>query len=235
MAWGFPVIAGLMWLYIYGLLPYGLVRSEAVPAGILPLAQFLSFAAYASLLIGWNVRLHRKSAGPASRIPTSFDVQKLSLAGVGLCLVGLVGHLTFHSSEQAYADSSAYWYLLFHLCYPGISLCVATMAISPSVRRLQNLVLAALLASPVVISELLGTRRGPTFVAIIAVAYSYLLVRRRLPRPAVLAAFRRQWGPMLFLVTARAVVVHNGSWSEVLSTISISDVFEHARDSHQRQ
>ena len=160
-ALGFPVIAGLMWLYIYGLLPFSLIQSEAAMPPILPLAQFLPFAAYASLLIGWNLRLSRSSQLETPYRNAPLDAQKLSNAGVGLALAGMVGYLSFRTSGQALSESSAYWYLLFHVCYPGISICVATMTISPSPGRLRNLVLSGLSTAPVVLSELGAATSDP--------------------------------------------------------------------------
>lgn len=224
---GFPVIAGVMWLYFYGLLPFGLARSESVPPTILPVAQFLPFAAYVSLLLGWYVRLNQRSAGRRSQTPAALDLERLSTAGVALAFVGLAGYVSFHASERAYTETSAYWYLLYDLCYPGISVCVVAMTIAPSSSTRQNLFLAAALVAPVIFLQLLNARRGPTFVAVIAITYSYLLVRPRLPRPAVILGILGASGiVMLVLVSARSVVYHDGTWGEALSTVSFADKIE---------
>ena len=235
IAIGFPTVVGCMWLYFYGVLPYVLTshHSGSVPADILALAQFQAFVSYAALLAGWHYRLSRKSRRRGWRAPVQIDLARLFKGGIVLLVVGLAGQLSFRASGRGLGESSAYWYLLFHLCYAGVSLCVVALTLSPARRRMETIAIVALLAAPIILGQLLAARRGPTFVAVIAITFSYLLVRPRPPRPThILAIIGGSGALLLFLVSSRDVLYREGgTWSEVVDSSSMESVVDNRTES----
>ena len=227
---GFATVASVLWLYIYGYLPYHLISEQkgVFPAAIWNLAQFTAFVSLLSLLVGWHwkVDLAGRSSRPAPEV--SYNVDRIWWCGLGALAIGLGGYYSFRGSGRGYEETSAYWYLLFNTCYPGMALCVAAMTLSPRHRSSLHWGTLALLASLIILPFLIGARRGPTFVAIIALFFSFAAVRRRPVHPAILLSVLCAAGLLLLLlVTARRVTYsEGGTWKEFLQTVTVEEVLE---------
>lgn len=229
MALGFPTVVGLLWLYFYVILPYQFVRQAtgALDPNILVIAQFQALLAYCSLLAGWHYGLAGRQAHRPQSTPT-FDLDRLWGWGVGLQLFGLVAGYTFHASGRLPSDSSAYWYMLPQFCFPGMSLCAAVLTLVPRLRKTENYLIFVTLALLTIWPYLFGARRGPTFVAIIALTFSHLLMRPRLPRAGQIYGILIASGFLLMcLVTARNVLYQEGgTWTAVFEQIGFQDVID---------
>ncbi|PWU09038.1 MAG: hypothetical protein C5B50_28225 [Verrucomicrobia bacterium] len=227
-ATGFAAIVCLMWLYFYGYLPYECVRSfpDAFPIKIWTIGQFISLVALAAFLAGWHWRLLSVRRRPAvQQEPPRFDFTKLWWAGVALMVIGLVGWKSFLASGRDADDTSAYWYLLITLAYPGMAICVTVLALSPRHRTVLNFAILAILVYLVVFPFLICARRGPTFVTIISVTMAWFLVRPRLPKPGViLGVFVAAGLLIMFIYTARRSVYSEGTWEEFLDTVTVEEV-----------
>ena len=193
-ALAFPIIAALMWAYMYVYLPYGVVRMhpDFVSPSTLAFVEFLPCACFAAFLAGW----YRNLVVAKARGKTiHYSPRGLWNWGNGLLIVGFVGQYTFAHAGQSYAESSAYWYMLFQLGYPGIALCVAALTLRRTGSRYSwsasswQIALCGGLAFMLVATYLFGARRGPTYTAIVAAVFSHLLVRH-LP-----CGYGKCWGP----------------------------------------
>ena len=201
---GLPVTGALMWLYIYVYLPYGTVCShpDLLPGWLLAFAAFLPCVCFASFLAGWYLNLgHRPRTASGT---TGHSLHRLWNWGIGLLIVGNAGLYSFHYSENAFAQTSAYWYMLFQVGYAGIALCIAVWTLKRRSIENTSLVVFATLVVLLIAPSLLHFRRGPTFTAIIVAAFSYFLLR-----PSSL----KLWKVIAVLGTAGVlmiVLVHRG-------------------------
>ncbi len=174
---GFPVIGTLMWLYMYVYLSYKIVTAHPglFSGSVLTIAQFLPCVCFVCFLAGWYLNLGRRP----KKNPTAvgYSLPRLWGWGIAFLVVGDASWHSFRSSGAAFADSSAYWYLLFNVAYSGIALCVAVLTLKRKIVETTGLIIFGVLACLLVGPFLVTARRGPTFTAIIAVGFSYLLVR----------------------------------------------------------
>jgi hypothetical protein len=222
---GFPLIASLMWLYLYVYLPFQAVTylDDALKGLPLSFAQFLSCASFACLLLGWYLRV----GGGSTSLPRAarYHLGKLWLLGIGWLVVGNVGLYSFLASGASYQSSSAYWYMLNNVGYAGTALCVVALVrgrryVDP-LSVLLVIVLIGLLAGPFIV----GARRGPMFTAIIAVIFAYLLASRTMPRLSVAVGTLAFTGfMMLVLVEVRNYTYHGKTWDDALETMTFEDV-----------
>jgi hypothetical protein len=191
------------------------------------MAQLQTLLAYGSMLAGWYYGFIGGRARSSQPKPT-FDLDRLWGWGVGLQLVGLVGGYTFNASGRLPSDSSAYWYMLPEFCFPGMSLCAAVLTLSPRLRKTENYFIFVILALLTIWPYLFSARRGPTFVAIVGLSFSHLLVRPRWPKPALLFGILIGAGVLLMcLVTARNVLYQEGgTWQAVFNQTSMQDVVD---------
>lgn len=225
---GFATVASVLWLYIYCYLPYHLISAtkEAFPGEIWNLGQLTALVSLFSLLVGWHWKLVsvRRPAHPLPKV--SFNLDRLWWCGVGALVIGLAGQYSYSHSGRMSENTSAYWYMLFQTGYPGMALCVAVMTLSPRHRLVFHWGTLALLASQIILPYLLGARRGPTFVAIIALFFSFASVRRKPVNPAILLSVLCGAGLLLLvLVSARRVTYsEGGTWSEFLHTMTVEEI-----------
>ena len=228
---GFASIASVLWLYFYGYLPYHLFAEQrlAFRSSIWSFAQFTAFASLLSLLIGWHWKLNSGRRKVLSPDPgRRFHIDRLWWCGLGALVIGLVGFYSFTGSGREFSETSAYWYLLFNTCYPGIALCIAVMVLSPRHCSAGHACLLLLLSALIVMPLLAGARRGPTFVAAMACFFSFAAVRERPVRPAVVLMVLGAAGTLaLVQVGARRVTYgEGGTWQEYLETARFGEVLQ---------
>jgi hypothetical protein len=225
LAFGVPAVAGIFWLYVYVFLPWQLVNSEpnALRPDQLVANQLLAFLCYASLCIGSNYGIsHATKQFKISRV---YDSTKLWQAGIVLQIIGLVGLFTFNATVRDFKNTSAYWYMAFNFCYPGLAICVALLASRPQMRTIFNYSLSIVFAGAVIIPFLVSARRGPSFVAVMAIGASYLLLSRRhagiwKSLSLVVAAGVL----MVVLVSARPTINNEGTWKEFFHTATTEEM-----------
>ena len=227
---GFATVASVLWLYVYGYLPYHLISEQkgAFRAEIWNLAQFTACVSLLSLLVGWHWKVDsaRHSSRPVPKV--SYDMDRLWWCGLGALAIGLAGFYSFTRSGREAAETSAYWYLLFHTCYPGMALCVVVLTLSPRHRSVFHWGTLALLTWLIILPLLVGARRGPTFVAIIALFFPFAAVRRKPLNPAIVLSVLCAAGLLLLLqVSARQVTYsEGGKWREFLRTVKVEEVLQ---------
>src|SRR5437899_4717670 len=103
----FPVIASLMWSYIYVLLPLQLVLSgdASLSEEALTVGQLTPLVAFVALQMGWGMR-QRSTRGLYRAAEPYWNYQRLWSMGLALQVVGLVGFYTFLGSGRLFEETS---------------------------------------------------------------------------------------------------------------------------------
>ena len=222
-----PVIC-LMYGYFYVIQSgaVGLSLSHRVAPWVLALGQFVALISLVGFLVGWH-----KGVGTlriAKRSEPGVNLQFLFQGGLGAALVGLAGMYSFYIYFGA-GDftSSAYWYLLYHVFYPGMAVCVGVAARDARFRQasvvLTIIVLSALFITPWVIS----VRRSPLFTFVVIFIYGYYLARPYLVNRAVVVAGLIFSGVVMLLFVTIRDYSHgsDGSWTgQKLQKVTATDV-----------
>lgn len=236
----FPTFASVMWGYIYVYLPYALMASNSSLFSPQDWAfyQLTAFIGIFSLNVGWRITFLGRMRKHISTVPAQYNLNKLRDAAIAFSLVGILGFQSFLQSTTGYQGASGYWYLLFLTCYPGVSICVALMTLSPSFRK------PAMIATLVVVGILLfypllsRTRRGPTYAGIIAVVSAYAAVQARPPRVLVLSSLACTGLLLLVLVTLRTSgsgdlwhgkISLDGAITKRASTLNDNEYYNHCQ------
>jgi branched-subunit amino acid transport protein AzlD len=222
---GFPVIAAMMWLYFYVYLPYQAVSNleDSLQGAPLNLAQFLCFAAFACLLVGWYLRVGRPTRPPRSA--ARYDLGKLYVCGIIWLLIGNIGMYSFSASGATYKESSAYWYMLYNVGYAGIALCVITLTLARNRVDPPSLILFIALTCLLAAPALTGARRGPLFTAIISAVFAFLLVSKKMPRLSVALGTLVFAGLiMLIFVEARNYTYRGQTWEDAITHMTLQDI-----------
>lgn len=233
----FPVFAGAMWLYFYGIMALGtgLTLSSHLPDWALDLGQVMALLCLVSLVAGWQWGSRRPAPAPGTTGGAS--PRAIWAAGIGLILVGGASFRLFIAGgDPDWEGTSAYWYLLFHVTYPGLALALAAAAMDPRCRGIARQALLAGLALWALFPHLATARRGPLFPAVVAAVLVAPLVARITPsRTRVLGGLAAASTAMLLFVAVRPWLYDDGKafreeetaerWQQALEEVTLRDVF----------
>ena len=229
---GFATVVSLMWLYFYVFMPCQLVVNfrDAFTSRLFALAELTPLVALTAFLGGWHWGLFSQCRPLGNGPAPQPNYGRLWWAGVSLILFGWSAWKLFMQSGREFETTSAYWYLLITVVYPGMSIGVAVLARSPRHRTVINVLLLVGLIGIVILPFLVGARRGPLFVTIIAVGISWFMVRPRPPQPGlVLGVFVVAGALILFVYSARRAVYAEETWRDFFRTVTVDEVvFERA-------
>jgi hypothetical protein len=223
----FPTIASSIWLFCYNYLSYQLIRTQphVFTADAWTFAQMTACVSLACLLVGWHGTVGTSRG--LSRQPRSlaFDMDRLWFVGIAAMVIGLVGWRSFLRSGRIDAETTAYWYMLYNLAFPGASLCVLVLTLSPRRRSAFRCLLLTFLAGLIFLPFMLTARRGPTCAAITALAFSYFAVRDKPPRASlVLATIGATGLLMLLLYSSRSTIESGGLFFQYLKEANVQEV-----------
>lgn len=164
--------------------------SDRISSDYLTLGQFVALVSLIGGLWGW----YKGSAGSIRVDPrekSEDNPQMLWYMALGAILVGLVGQYTFFSMgffQQgllANQEVSGYWYMLFHVAYPGIAIGVALISRRPEFRSGGPALILIIASFLLMYPWIIAARRGPLFPFVVVVIYSYYLMRPQLVNRAV--------------------------------------------------
>ena len=202
---GFPFVAGLAWLYFYVYMAFDVAVSlrDFVPVEALCLGQFVALISFLGLVGGWGVAVRRWSRVRVLCDHNRYPAEKLWKAGLLFLVAGCIGQYTFMGQENIdWQHSTAYWYMLFYLGYPGAALCIASiLRTRPQQRRSRYITLSIALGA-LLIPFVLGARRGPLFPGAIVIAFAPVLFTGKLPRRLVIFSALAGSGALMLLFVA---------------------------------
>ena len=190
-----PTLACLMWLYIYVYMAQACVRDLQLSylSPWLALSQAMAFFSLLGLMIGWRIGVRNLHGAPDDEPDNgqfachTVNYRGLVRFGIFSMIVGIIGTYTFRSQEVIdWQGSSAYWYMLYHLGYPGLAMALMGLARRSGRLRLQEWLLLLVLVTTAIYPYVLEARRGPLYPLVIVSLFSWPLFKGRAPRPTVL-------------------------------------------------
>jgi len=225
LEWEFIFVALFGYVYVYMAFSVATSLRIILFDRDLFLGQFVALLCLVGGIMGW-----RKSIKPFSALSAPANSQIRSYRGnlpfwIGclFMLIGLYGsYKTSVHAQQAKGNfnvtASAYIYLIFYLGYSGMMLCLQhlyTRKYSRGSPYWAIFVVAALLFfAPYIIHM----RRGPLFAFVVIVLFSYFLLKRRAPRPAVMFGSLFVVGvTMLMLLQVRLQQRDGLSWESIFN------------------
>jgi len=234
-----PLFIGAMWLYFYGFMAVGVALHLAsyIPNWALELGQALALACLVATLVGWRSgRKRGQPVGRSSLIPR-YDVRRMWWIGIGLIIVGGISHWLFlGEGEVDWEGTSAYWYMLFHVIYPGVALCMTAWASEARYRKLAYALPLAATGVLALYPNLVGARRGPVFPAVIVLVLVPPLVARTIPkRSRIVGGIVVAGCVMLLFLAVRPWLYEGGRvfrgedvaarWSGALGRVTAEEIF----------
>lgn len=226
-----PFLACAMWAYFYGYMAYDakISLSAYLGNGITNLGQLMPLLCLIGILAGWSLGTRVKSSrAPEKRIYPYF---RFWLAGFFFLMVGTAGGFSVMRAAESgtlrYQDSSAYWYLLFYVGYPGLAMAVWTLCkMGPGMRKYLWIATVIGLAA-FMFPHIANARRGPLFPAIMVLLLVPPMATRRPPQPFIfcggLAAIALV---MLLFLQIRDVTYKGGTWGEAIQNLNLDAAIE---------
>jgi hypothetical protein len=224
-----PFLACAMWIYFFGYMAYKaqLELSAYLGKGMADIGQLMAFLCLIGLIAGWSVGKRFPFTAP----PRVYEYPYFYCwcAGLFFILLGAAGNYSVsHSQEEGtldYKASSAYWYLLYYVGYPGEAIALWA-ALKTKTRSWRYALLALTLVAVVVFMfpQLITARRGPLFPAIIALLLVPPLTLRRPPNRLVYCGGLAAAGiVMLLFIQVRVTIYNGGTWSEAFQKLDVGD------------
>jgi hypothetical protein len=221
-----PVACG-MWLYLFGVMGYQAATglTDYFPSGALELGQTVALVCLLSLILGWRRGLQKViRPAPAASIPR-YDYSLVWRGGMIMLLFGFSAFRSFGSMRNSdFLNTSAYWYMLAGLVYPGACLCVLALSRERSLRTKANLIAFAVVLLIAISPYLQAARRGPFFTLIMVMLYTPAIVGAWRPRRTTLFAALVATGfVMLLMVLVRPYLTERGGWGDAIASTSVED------------
>jgi hypothetical protein len=234
-----PFLAASMWIYFYVYMAYSakLKLQIYLPNDITNIGQLMPLLCFVGVLAGWALGTRRN----LQRRPMPSPPRPILVWWAGfLCmLVGAVGAFSVMNAVDTsgvgvYQVTSAYWYLLFYVGYPGLAMAVwALFKVDPAYRKILWIV-ALLAMAAFMFPNVYNARRGPLFPSIMVLLLVPPLTLRRPPNPIVFFGGLFAVGfVMLLFLQVRSVTYRGGTWSEAFSRLSVDDAITERADDAQ--
>ncbi len=231
-----PFLACAMWSYFYGYKAFAakLFLNDYLTHGSEILGQFIPLQCLIAILLGWRyAKQSKKSYHPT---PSKYSGFIAWLIGSALLLIGAWGNFSVMrvvaSGSLHPEEASAYWYLLFYVGFPGLTIALWSLLKKPPIPL--RLILWIILALELLIfmfPQVFTVRRGPLFSAVIILLLTPPLTRRKPPNPIIFCGGLAIVAmAMLLFVQARNTLYRGGSWSDTIAAIDLGDILKEQGD-----
>jgi hypothetical protein len=229
---GLPVAACSMWLYFYVYLAWNaatkLIPSEMddLPVWIWEVGQLTALLSLFGLLKGWDIGRARMTRAAGQPSPPDYSYSVLWNIGVACLILGSAAFYLFKGQDTIdWEHSSAYWYLLFHIGYPGAAICVFVMTRSARHRSWISRLFFGALILIAMYPHVASARRGPLYPMVVALLYTAPLAARQKPkRLVILLGLAASGLIMLFFVEARVYVYRGRGWDDAFKGTTLDRV-----------
>jgi hypothetical protein len=222
-----PFLASAMWIYFYGYMAFEAKRnlSAYLGNGMSNIGQLMPFLCLIALLAGWSVG-KRAPVRPPAR-PREYSYALAWSLGFPMLLLGAAGAYSVVQAVDEgnlnFRATSAYWYLLFYVGYPGLAIAiwaVLKMKSLPVQIFLGALTLLALIAF--MIPPILNARRGPLFpAALILLLVPPLTLRRPPNRLLYCGGLAAVAVVALVFLQIRTVTYNGGTWKQAFQVVNL--------------
>jgi len=227
-----PFLASSMWFYFYVYMAYGVKmgQPEYLPKDSFGLGQLMPLLCLIGIISGWASGLRGMRA--QSDTKALYPLHSVWMAGLILMLIGIAGN---HSVNRAVASgnldfskTSAYWYGLFYVGYPGLALSVWALSKMPGRRRWLLWLMTASALIVLLLPYLVNARRGPTFPAIFILLLVPPLAKKQPPKPVLFFGGLVLAGLLMlvFYNIRTNLYKEGGTWSEAMPQLNVQDAVE---------
>lgn len=191
MIFGMPLLAALMFGYFYVFQAYFVATSLAdkVLPWMLELGQAIALGCFAALILGWRFGLREVTNFQPVKI-SRIDVNYNRLWRIGV-VVTLIAIVCLHSSDFRNIDYdwkgvSAYWYMLFHIGYPGLLACTFVIVRDHRYQTIFHKFFLLSLGVALTYIFFLSARRGPIFPLVVFIVYGLGIISMGKPKKKLL-------------------------------------------------
>jgi hypothetical protein len=233
----FPVVILSMWLYFYGYMAANAAQelSFVLPPWVFEFGQLISLGGVVALMLGWYLGMRSARRARERRTAPPFSPIRLWTIGMLLIAAGSASHYLFISQADVnFKSTSAYWYMLYHITYPGATLCVIAAGFDARLRRPLTRILFMLAVVIALLPHVANARRGPVFPMMIALVFVPAILRKSRARLPVVGGLAAAGAAMLLFLAVRPFVGNDvalpgqgkvGAWSDAMEDVTFNDVF----------
>jgi hypothetical protein len=224
-----PVICAMFgYLFVIQAAAVATTMSHRIDPDYLAMGELVALTCLLAILAGWH-----KGAGKVVMSKTERPIQvaqgrMLWYCGISAICVGIFGQYYYFIMVLPEREVVvAYVYMVFHVAFPGLAICVYLASADRAFRTGGNILALLILGSIFIWPWIYAVRRAPTFTFLIILVYGFYLARpRKVNRMMVLTGLFSACVLMLFFFFIRDYSQSwGGSWSSSrLKEVEISNV-----------
>ena len=212
---GLPFLICMMFGYFFVYQSYNVTVNlgRMLEVWMLELGQFIALACLSSILCGWYYG-RKLFFNFSYSSQSAFNQAVLWNSGIFFSIVGITGLYSFSFQENLQWEKiSNYWYMLFHVSYPGILLCVLVYSRNKEYRTILRTIVLIILIVAVMYLFIMNARRGPLFPMVIVLLYAFMFNLWKVPKRNILVATIVLTGlTMLTFAQVRDYSRKSGTW-----------------------
>jgi hypothetical protein len=227
-----PFLASAMWLYFYGYMAYSakITLWGYLGNGITNIGQLMPLLCLVGVLVGWKLGVRGKGYRPP-KTKRSYPYFWVWLVGIGFLAIGTAGSYSVLAAANEgvlnFKSSSAYWYLLFYVGYPGLAMAIWSLCKMQPGIRIYLLVITVLGLVVFMLPHLANARRGPLYPAIMVLLLVPPMATKTSPNRLLFCGSLFAAGlAMLLFLQIRSVLYSGGNWGDAISTLNVNAAIE---------
>jgi hypothetical protein len=201
-----PVICAMFgYLFVIQAAAVATTMSHRIDPDYLAMGELVALTCLLAILAGWH-----KGAGKVVMPKTERPIQvaqgrMLWYCGISAICVGIFGQYYYFIMVLPEREVVvAYVYMVFHVAFPGLAICVYLASADRAFRTGGNILALLILGSIFIWPWIYAVRRAPTFTFLIILVYGFYLARpRKVNRMMVLTGLFSACVLMLFFFFIR--------------------------------